>query len=669
MTARRLLALLLTLALGSVCYAGQLANNTPGFLKKAVDLGAVDPTTVISVTAWLEIHNKAGLDALVKSQRNKNSSQYHKWLTQAQFNAAYGPTANEVKSVENYLSAKGLTVLTVAENNFYVKVSGTVGQIQKAFHVQIDNFKVNGVVHRSNTANPSTDTGGGNIVAVTGLDDVGYQPTWAMPTSADGTTAPMTPVGSPDGLFFAQQCLYGLETHTFTDGTNTATYTGNRYGAPINSGFGNLPPCGYQPSEVQTAYGMPALYSAGLDGTGETVVITDAYGDPTIAGDAEVFSQIYGLPDLTPDNFQVLRAPGAINNPANNPKFDGGSPNWSTEISLDVEWVHAMAPGAKIVLVIGPNNGSDLDEAVNYAVVHHFGNTISNSWSGVEGFGNPARLGRDERILEQAAAVGIDVNFSSGDEGDDVEFVTGSFASVGYPGSSPNATGVGGTSLFLNPDNTMSFQTGWGTNITRLANPDGTPVVPPLNSAPLGFQFGAGGGASLTFAKPDFQAGVPGNTRQEPDISMNADPFTGVEIIQTVGGQLSVGVIGGTSLACPTFSAIMAIAAQKAGHGLGQAAPLVYNLPAGAINDVTAVSSPNNVTGVINGNPVSADSLAAPLGNTTSYFSALYNSPSSHRWDVITFGTDSSLTVGPGYDNVTGVGTPNGANFVNAIAP
>jgi hypothetical protein len=113
----------------------------------------------------------------------------------------------------------------------------------------------------------------------------------------------------------------------------------------------------------------------------------------------------------------------------------------------------------------------------------------------------------------------------------------------------------------------------------------------------------------------------------------------------------------------------MAIAAQKAGHGLGQAAQLVYNLPSGAVTDVAPFSSPNNVTGVINGSPISADDLAAPLGNTTEYFSALYNSPFSTRWFVITFGTDTSLTTAPGWDNVTGVGTPNGANFVNAIAP
>src|SRR5205823_747080 len=106
----------------------------------------------------------------------------------------------------------------------------------------------------------------------------------------------------------------------------------------------------------------------------------------------------------------------------------------------------------------------------------------------------------------------------------------------------------------------------------------------------------------------------------------------------------------------------------KAGHGLGQAAQLVYSLATGAVDDVTDFSSPNNLTGVINGTTaVTADELAAPLGTPAGYYSALYNSPFSTRWFVLTFGTDTSLAAGPGWDNVTGVGTPNGADFVNAV--
>jgi len=647
----------------------KISGNTPGFIRKAQDLGAVDPASVIPVTVWLKLHNENKLDQLVESQKQKGSANYKKWITQAQFNASFSPTAQEVKAVRNFLSAHGLTTLTVAENNFYVKVLGTVGAIAKTFNVQIDRYSLNGATYRSNKTDPKVNgTAGGLIAAVTGLDDYGFQPMVVRPTGPDGAPVASIPLNATsNGAFFESQCFRAPETDSFTGGGNTATYTGNRYGADItNNTLGHLAPCGYQPSEMQTAYNLTPLYSAGWDGTGQTIVITDAFGSPTIQTDAEVFSQIYGLPDLTPSNFQVLRAPGAVHNPGAG--HFGGSAGWRTEISLDVEWAHAIAPGANIVLVIGPNNGSDLDEAVNYVVVHHLGNTISNSWSSIEGFGNPARFIRDNRILQSAAVQGIDVNFSSGDSGDFAPFV--GFKTVGFPGSSPFATSIGGTSLALNPDNTTNFQTGWGTNLTRIADTaalGNPPIVPPLS---LGFQFGAGGGASLTFAKPSFQSSLPGSVRLVPDISMLADPYTGAEIIETVNGQLSVGVVGGTSLACPMFSAIMGIASQKAGVGLGQAAQLVYTLPAGAVSDILAVSSPNNVTGVINGTTIeTADDLAAPLDGTTSYYSALYNSPFSTRWFVITLGTDTSLTTGPGWDNVTGVGTPDGWNFVNALAP
>ena len=640
----------------------KISNNTPGFIRKAVDQGAVDPASVITINVWLKLHNQQQLDKLVEQQKQKGSANYQRWITQDQFNAAYAPTSQEVNAVSNFLSAKNLTVLSVAENNLYVKAQGAVADVQKAFGVQIHNYNLNGASYRSNNSDPSiNDARGGNVAAITGLDDYGFQPNVALPVSPDGSPATFKPLASsPSGLFFEGQCFRGVETDVFTGGGTTATYTGNRYGSDISSGFGHFPPCGYQPSEMQKAYGLLPLYSAGLNGNGETIVITDAYGSDTIAGDAQAFAAIYNLPPL---NLRIAKAPGLNNNP------HGVQRNWQFETTLDVEWAHAMAPGANIVLVLATDRAS-LDEAINYAVVHHLGNTISNSWSSPEGFGNPAHFDRVNRILEMAAAQGIDVNFATGDFGDDIARF--GFQTVEFPATSPFATGVGGTSLALNPDNTIAFQTGWGNNITRIAEasagtpPTNAPTNPPLN---FGFQGGAGGGASLTFARPSFQSGlnVPGNTRLVPDVSMLADPFTGVEIIETIDGTLSVGVIGGTSLATPMFSGIMAIAAQKAGHGLGQAAPLLYGLPAGAVSDVVAFSSPNNVMGKINATMFSADQLAGPLVNTTSYFSAIYNSPFSTRWDVLTFGTDSSLVTGPGWDNVTGVGTPNGANFINAI--
>ena len=647
-----------------------ITGNTPGFIKRATDLGPIDPSTVINVTAWLKLHNEDKLDGLVQGQYKKGSITYHKWITQDQFNASYGPTAQELNATQNFLTSHGLTVVDVAENNMYVKVQGTVGDIQKAFHVQIDKYNFKGKTYRSNKNDPS-DGSGGHIAALSGMDDLGFQPMIARASTPDGKPFPYRPLSksSPSGTFFEAQALRPPETHTFHGKGHTATYQGNRYGADItNTQPPHLPPQGYSPAEVRSAYGLNSVYAAGYDGTGQTIVITDAYGSATLAKDAATFCSVYGLP---PINLQIVKAGGIVNNPK------GVQRNWADETTLDVEWAHAVAPGAKIALLLASDHSS-LDEAINYAVVHRLGNVISNSWDILEGFGNPAQLNRDTRILQMAAAQGIDVNFASGDDGD--ESLSAGFVTVDFPASSPYATGIGGTSLALNPDNSIKFQTGWGTNLTRIADispsggavaDDNPPVVPPLNdpSLGLGFQGGAGGGESLLFPQPAFQSGkVPPGNRMVPDIAWLADPFTGVELIETIDGQVSVGVIGGTSLSCPMFSALMAIASQKAGHGLGQAAPLVYDLPAGAILDIVPVGSSNNAKGVIDGKPVSADSLAAPLYTTTTYYSALYNSPFSTRWFVLTFGTDTSLKTSVGWDNVTGVGTPNGLAFINAIA-
>ena len=146
---KKFLVLFFSIALCAVLHAqaAPVANNTPGFIKKAADLGPVDPNTVITATAWsifITRHN------WTRSSRphKKGSPNYHKWITQDQFNASFGPTSQEANSVQNFLSSHGLTVLAVAENNMYVKVEGTVAAIQKAFHVQIDSYKFKGNTYR-----------------------------------------------------------------------------------------------------------------------------------------------------------------------------------------------------------------------------------------------------------------------------------------------------------------------------------------------------------------------------------------------------------------------------------------------------------------------------------------------------------------------------------------
>ena len=147
--------LVASLAVSAVAQNTTVRGNTPGFVQKAKDLGPTDPNTVITVSAWLRLHNEAQLDKLVQQQNQKGSPNYHKWISQAQFDASFGPTAQELKAVQNFLNAHGLTTIDVAQNNAYVKVQGTVDAVQKAFHVQIDNFSFQGQTYRSNKNDPS----------------------------------------------------------------------------------------------------------------------------------------------------------------------------------------------------------------------------------------------------------------------------------------------------------------------------------------------------------------------------------------------------------------------------------------------------------------------------------------------------------------------------------
>jgi subtilase family serine protease len=233
-----------------------------------------------------------------------------------------------------------------------------------------------------------------------------------------------------------------------------------------------------------------------------------------------------------------------------------------------------------------------------------------------------------------------------------------------YPATSAYVTAIGGTSIGIPDGSAAGAEVGWGNSATILSFATNGVFDPPLS---FGFQGGSGGGESTFITKPSWQKSFGGTGRHEPDISAVADPFTGVVFVEF--GQAFAG-IGGTSLSCPILSGIWAIADQKAGKSLGQAAPLIYKLPSGAVNDVLPLSSPTNPAGVIFDSAgstfYSSDTLLAPLFGTTQYYSALWNL--SGEYVDLSFGTDSTLTVTKGWDFVTGRGVPNGLSFINAAA-
>ena len=634
-------------------------------------LGPEDQAKQINVTFWLNQHDKAGFDEAVRQMYDRNSPNYHHWLTLNEYKTRFAPTAAELSIVRQYLAAHNLHVVATDKFNHYVTVRGSVADVQRAAGVQINRISVNGQEHRAPSSDHAIAGPVGKLVsAVQGLSDFNYKSHSSRAIDPDtGKPAPLFPLAhvGPAVQYFNANCLGATQHHDFqtSPGGAYGFYTGTRYGTNINNGPPNLPPCGYDAPQVDKAYGLTALYSQKLDGRGQTVAIVDAFGSDTISSDANIFSQINGLPALTSSNFAIYYPTGPTN-------CGGNTCGWDVETSLDVEWSHSVAPGANIALILSADNSfTNLDLSVLFGIETGIAPVISNSY-GIEELllqlYDPSELTVENTLNELGASLGVSVNFSSGDNGD-FSYQVGT-TTVSMPASSPYATAVGGTSLFLYSNHSMKLQTGWGNNLTRIANASpNPPIIPPLS---IGFYAGSGGGVSGVWSKPSFQSSLPGSTRLVPDIAFLADPYTGAEFIDTENGNVGIGVVGGTSLACPMFSALWAISTQAAGTWMGQAAPILYGLPADAITDVVAVNGPDNVTGVTRIPPSppvieSADSLAAPLENTTDFVSALYNGTST-RWYVITFGTDTSLTTGPGWDNVTGLGTPNGANFVTAVA-
>jgi subtilase family serine protease len=657
--------------------------------KQGTKLGPEDPNKQITVVAWLNLHDKTALDALVEGMYEKGSANYHHFLSPDQFKTQFAPSAEEASTVSSFLAAHNLKVASVDKLNLFVMAQGRVADAQAAFNVQISRRMINGEVHRMNDSEPSIKGPAATLVAaVQGLNDLEYRSHIRPAANPEtGAAYPGVPLSSAsaDGLFFSANCLRPPQLVTFTTGGTfpTAAYFGNRYGADITSPEPNLPPCGYDPANLQGAYGLNKLYNRGLDGTGQTIMIVDAFGSNTIVSDANLFNSLNSLPLFTSSNFATFTPDGPVTCTSTNGCIAG---NWQLETTLDVEWAHSIAPGASVALILAPSAElTNLDLGNLFAVENGFGNVLSNSFGIPEivlADLAPSELVVENDISELAASLGISQQAGTGDSGDNLALDTAAFGidsvSADAEADSPFATGVGGTSTFLNSNNNIELQTGWGFNFARIADPTpNPPVIPPLFE---GFQSGSGGGASVVYAKPSYQKRLPGNFRQTPDIAMNADPNTGVEIVVTPdsvpGDEVDVAVAGGTSLSCPMFTGLWSIANQAAGGGpIGQAAPVLYELPGDAILDVnvTPLETLFDVTGLVLNPPSppafeSAPFLAQPLENTRFFISALFQSPTSTRWDVFTFGTDSSLTTGPGWDNVTGLGTPNGERFIDEVA-
>jgi subtilase family serine protease len=484
---------------------------------------------------------------------------------------------------------------------------------------------------RSPSADVSIPSSLANIVnAVIGLDDSAV---FVHTNHVVDTKAPPSPGfrNSPPLSDYWAQVLMDL--------TLTPPAPAYAYPTGFTDSYVGKPPTvpwnvrGHTPAQIKGAYGI-----SGYDGAGQTVAIIDAYASPTILADVNQWSINRGLPTMNASQLVQVVAPGTYNRPQNPAQDPQG---WYGEETLDVEAVHGMAPAAKIVYVGAPNNYRDLDAAMNHVVDKHLAQIVTNSYGYATELLPPGYVKPFEDTLIQAAAEGIGVYFSSGDAGD--ESARFGFATTEWPTSSPWVTAVGGTSLGVSQANTRVLETGWGRSNY---NCDPTTLV----CTRTGWIDAAGGGVSRIFAAPSYQSGLGFSGRAVPDVAALADPDTGYLVGQTQtfpnGTYYDEFRLGGTSLSSPIFAGIMALLDQKSGAPHGFANPLFYQHP-GAFYDVLSVK-----TAVARRNFNNSVDATAGTVDRLRTFDDYAGSPSQHT--------------NPGWDNVTGLGTPS-SSFLSTL--
>jgi subtilase family serine protease len=389
---------------------------------------------------------------------------------------------------------------------------------------------------------------------------------------------------------------------------------------------GSAGPRCYQATQIQNAYDITPLLNRGINGTGRTIVIVDAYGSPTIAADLHDFDAGMGLAD---PNFSVITPVGAP------PAFDPTSDNqlgWGEETTLDVEWAHATAPGANIVLAVAPSNeDADILATTKYVVDNNVGDVISQSFGEAEACMDPALLTQQHAVFAEAVAKGITLFASSGDSGAsqpacDPKSTAALFA-ASTPASDPNVTGVGGTTLTADPS-TGAYQ-----GETAWTEPYGC-NPPAVDASDVNC---SGGGFSSVYARPDYQSALQKNrARGVPDVAYNAGVSGGVLIHCGFCNEIFAGapadapiffIIGGTSAGSPQWAGLAADADQLGQHRMGNINPALYSIAQGK----------------------------------KQYASALHD---------VTVGTNDVAEIGGGFsaaqgwDPVTGLGSPNAANLL-----
>jgi subtilase family serine protease len=613
-----------------------LSDSAVPFATANTAIGAVAGAQSLTVQVWLKPQTTAA-ESFATAVSTPGNALFGHFLSPAAYTARFGASSAEAAGVEAWLRSSGFTGVATDAQRDYVQATAPVSTINSAFRTQLDYFRPTAQVNagtyalRANNRPVSLPSSvAASVLGVTGLDNAAAQTTYLRPGAP--ADAKQTPAAKPYSFacsgYYAQHHAYHLPKYFGSTTFSTVL-------------------CGYTAGQLRRAYG----YSGRNVGKGVTIALVE---------DGLAPDMFLTLQDYAARNRIQSPSPGRYSELSLGQGDSCGDP-FDIEEQIDVEASYAMAPLANQLVVGGDscNDGFyglqslfDADIAIlNGASGHPLATITSNSWGLFNEESAPTEVLKIEHsYLVRAAAEGVSMLYATGDS-----------SGVSTPSVDPYATAVGGTTLGIGNKDPREFETGWSDNES---------VDTGTKWAGFGEYGASGGGDSLVWAQPAYQRGVvpkslatplgnrSGLVRTVPDISALADPFTGFAVgllnFNSQGNPIGYfeAAYGGTSVAAPLVAGMVADAEQGQ-RPFGFLNPALYRLAGtSAIHDALPITSktPARYHGVV------CDQAMCGLLSLTSFDDQSYSM----------LGYTGQVTL-KGYDTMTGIGTPNGQNFINAL--
>jgi subtilase family serine protease len=573
-----------------------------GSLAATYAIHPLSPRAHVRVSVFVG-QDRSGLAATARAVSEPGSAQYHHFLTPAQVAARFGATQAQRSAVAGWLSGNGLHV--THSDPFTVTAVGRAAAVAATLGSRVVSIAGDSAVSEA-TAQPAT-----------------------MPAAVAPyvTTLNLSPLQVPGGQHQRLPAATPSGNRTITP--KCSAYYDQKKAKGTPKAYGKVQDwavCGYKPAQLRGGYQVPN----GVTGKGETIGILSEDNDTTALSDANTFFKSVGEPVFKKNQFKV--------DMGGQPPYQNGALD---EDAMDIESSHSIATGANIIYSIadGHVTGTPLLDALDQLVTAKSVDVVTSSW--YEGYMSgisQSLIDSWETVLDRASAQGISVNFATGDYADE--------NGLQYPGSDPEITTVGGTSLAVGKNGSALWEAPWESDYTGLdSGQTGWEQTPPGS-----FVFGGTGGISTYFKEPNWQKGVvgksidPSKMRAVPDVSALGDPIIGgFTYGLTVNGTYTTETNGGTSLSSPLFTAMEADALQASGSGdLGFANPTLYKLSGSkAFEDIVQDPLGNG----------------KPLANVSTLFGGI------DLFTTAECGSTYALVCGTGYDTVTGLGAPRSAFY------